>query len=89
MEKRLENKIKIIKDQVNKKFLRLIDQTFEDLSNKINSLEEIRTEKIQGVMLRSKSMYEDLREKPSIYFFNLENRNYTNKVMNEITDESG
>lgn len=40
-------------------------------------------------MLRSRSRYEDLGEKPSKYFFNLENRNYTNKVMNMIIDESG
>ena len=32
-------------------------------------------------MLRSRSWYEDLGEKPSNYFFNLENRNYNNKVM--------
>ena len=40
-------------------------------------------------MLRSRSRYEDLGEKPSKYFFNLESRNYTNKVMNKIIDENG
>ena len=34
-------------------------------------------------------MYEDLGEKPSNYYFNLENRNYDNKVMNKLINEKG
>lgn len=34
-------------------------------------------------------MYQDLGEKPSKYFLNLENRQYTNKVLNKITEEDG
>ena len=89
MEKRLENEIKIIEDQVNKNLMQLNDPILEELSDKKNSLEQIRAEKIEGVMLRSRSRYEDLGEKPSKYFFNLESRNYTNKVMNKIIDENG
>ena len=37
-------------------------------------------------MLRSRSRYQDLGEKPSKYFFNLENRNYANKVMTKIIE---
>ena len=40
-------------------------------------------------MLRSRSRYEDLGEKPSNYFFNLENRNNNNKVINKLVDEKG
>ena len=40
-------------------------------------------------MLRSRSWYEDLGEKPSNYFFNLENRNYNNKVMIKFEYENG
>ena len=40
-------------------------------------------------MLRSRSRYEDLGEKPLNYFFNLENRNYNNKVMNKLVNEKG
>ena len=40
-------------------------------------------------MLRSRCRYQDLGEKPSKYFLNLENRQYTNKVMNKITEEDG
>ena len=35
-------------------------------------------------MLRFRSRYEDIGKKPSNYFFNLENQNYSNKVMNKI-----
>lgn len=40
-------------------------------------------------MLRSKCRYEDLGEKPTNYFFNLENRNYTSKVINKLVEEDG
>ena len=40
-------------------------------------------------MLRSRSWYEDLGEKPSNYFFNLENRNYNHKVMIKFEYENG
>ena len=40
-------------------------------------------------MLRSRSQYEDLGEKSSNFFFNLENRNYNKKVMNELVNENG
>ena len=40
-------------------------------------------------MLRSRVRYEELGEKPTKYFFNLENRQFTNKVMNKIIDENG
>ena len=45
--------------------------------------------KVQGVMLRSRVRYEELGEKPTKYFFNLENRQFTNKVMNKIIEENG
>ena len=40
-------------------------------------------------MLRSRCRYEDLGEKPSNYFYNLENMNYNNKVMNKLVNEKG
>ena len=45
--------------------------------------------KVQGVMLRSRVRYEELGEKPTKYFFNFENRQFTNKVMNKIIEENG
>ena len=38
-------------------------------------------------MLRSRCRYQDLGEKPSEYFFNFENRNFTNKVMTKLIEE--
>ena len=40
-------------------------------------------------MLRSRSRYQDLGEKPSNFFFNLENRNYANKTMTKIIENDG
>ena len=59
------------------------------LSQKKATLTELRESKIEGVMLRSKCRYQDLGEKPTKYFFNLENRHYTNKVMGKLIDENG
>ena len=39
-------------------------------------------------MLRSRSRYQDLGEKPTKYFLGLENRHYTKKVMSKITDSN-
>ena len=38
-------------------------------------------------MLRSRCRYEDLGEKPTSYFLNLEKRNFTNKVITKIIDD--
>ena len=40
-----------------------------------------------AVMLRSKCRYMDLGGKPTDYFFSLETRNYTSKVINKLIDE--
>ena len=44
---------------------------------KKNQLYEIRKHKLEGVMLRSRCRYEDLGEKPTSYFLNLEKQNFT------------
>ena len=78
---KLEQEIKILEDEVNANFLNMIEENLNDKENKKSSLNEIQKEKIEGVMLRSRSRYEDLGEKPTRYFFNLEKRNYTSKVI--------
>ena len=40
-------------------------------------------------MLRSRSRYEDLGEKPTYYVFKLENKNYTSKVISRLVDNEG
>ena len=59
------------------------------LEDKKNKLEEIRKIKIDGVMLRSRCRYEDLGEKPTKYFLNLESRKSQDKVINHLIDENG
>ena len=86
---KLEQEIKILEDEVNANFLNMTEENLNDLENKKSSLNEIQKEKIEGVMLRSRSRYEDLGEKPTRYFFNLEKRNYTSKVIHKLIDEDG
>ena len=40
-------------------------------------------------MLRSISIHEDLVEKPTNYFFKLENRNYISKVISRLVNDEG
>ena len=83
---KLEQEIKILEDEVNANFLNITEENLNDLENKKSSLNEIQKEKIEGVMLRSRSRYEDLATR---YFFNLEKRNYTSKVIHKLIDEDG
>ena len=69
-EAKLEQDIKLIEEEeVNANFLNLSEDVLDELENKISLLNEIQKEKIEGVLLRSRSRYEDLGEKPSHYFF--------------------
>ena len=52
-----------------------------DLVRKNKMLVDIRKLVIEGVMLSAR--YECLKEKPTKYFFILENRQFTNTVMNK------
>ena len=84
----LEKEIKQLEEQVQNN---LNNTTMEEillLEDKKNKLEEIRKIKIDGVMLRSRCRYEDLGEKPTKYFLNLESRNYQDKVINHLIDEN-
>ena len=78
-------------DEVNANFLNMTEENLNELENNNKKtktlLNEIQKEKIEGVMLRSRSRYEDLGEKPTRYFFNLEKRNYTSKVIHKLIDE--
>ena len=82
--KTLEEDIKRLEYELYGNDININNQTVADLVQKQNQLINVRNEKIEGVMLRSKCRYMDLGEKPTKYFFNLENRNYTSKVINEI-----
>ena len=59
------------------------------LEEKKNALSDLRKIKTEGVMLRSRCRYEELGEKPSGYFLNLENRNFMDKVITKLKDDNG
>ena len=85
----MEQEIKQLEDEINNTFSNIDDEKILNLSQKKTILTDIRKEKIEGVMLRSRSRYQDLGEKPSKYFFNLENRNFVNKAVNKIIENDG
>ena len=83
-EKTLEEDIKRFENELYENGININNQTVANLVQKQNQLINVRNEKIEGVMLRSKCRYMDLGEEPTNYFFNLENRNYTSKVINKL-----
>ena len=65
----LEQEIKIIEDEVNANFINMSDEILDNLETKKTLLYDIQKDKIEGMMLRSRSRYEDLGEKTTQYFF--------------------
>ena len=88
-ENKLESEIKVIEDEIYNNLINMSEERLQEYERKKNTLNEIRNEKTEGIMLRSRSRYEELGEKPTKYFLQLENRNYTNKVINKLVDENG
>ena len=78
--KQLEDEISNLESKITETLQTVSQEDIYLLDNKKNRLHEIRKNKIEGVMLRSRCR-EDLGEKPSGYFLNLEKRNFTNKVI--------
>ena len=75
--------------EINEDLLNVKEETLQNLRLKKNRLTEIRKLKIEDVIIRSRSRYQDLGEKPTKFFLGLENRHYTNKLMSKITDSNG
>ena len=88
-ENNLEKEIKEIENKIIANLDDISEEQLQHLDQKNLRLNEIRNEKLGGVLLRSRTRYEDLGEKPTNYFFTLENRNYTNKVITKLIDENG
>ena len=86
---KLEEEIKIIENEVTVNFINMSEETLDNLETKKTMLNNIQKEKIEGMMLRSRSRYEDLGEKPTRYFLNLEKRNYTSKVIHKLVNTEG
>ena len=64
-EEKLEQDIKRLEEEVNCNFLNMSEESLNDLENKKKRLNEIQREKIEGIMLRSRSRCEYLGEKPT------------------------
>ena len=83
----LEEDIKKIEQDISENLGNTKPEKFLSFNGKKDQLQEIRKHKLEGVMLRSRCRYEDLGEKPTSYFLNLEKRNFTNKVITKIIEE--
>ena len=83
----LEEDIKKIEHDISENLGNTKPEKILSLNGKKDQLQEIRKHKLEGVMLRSRCRYEDLGEKPTSYFLNLEKRNFTNKVITKIIEE--
>ena len=59
-------------------------QTENEITLVRTDIDEIITEKTNGMIIRSKAQWYEEGEKPTKYFLNLEKRNYNNKVINRI-----
>ena len=88
-EKQLEEEISKLESKISENLEKIDLEEINLLEDKRNRLQEIRKNTIDGVMIRSRCRYEDLGEKPSSYFFNLEKRNFTNKVITKIIENDG
>lgn len=88
-EQQLEKEIENIEAKISNKLNQISEEDKKFWEEKKNALSELRKIKTEGVMLRSKCRYEDLGEKPSGYFLNLENRNFMDKVITKLVDANG
>lgn len=61
----------------------------EVLEEKRTELRNIRNKTLQGLMIRSRTKWIDEGEKPTKYFCNMENRNYTSKAMPNLFKSNG
>ena len=59
------------------------------IEEKKNELESFRSEKLKGVMIRSRAQWLNEGEKPSKYLSSLEKHSYTEKTVRKIITDSG
>ncbi|MCG7876954.1 MAG: reverse transcriptase family protein, partial [Candidatus Thiodiazotropha endolucinida] len=86
---KVEKEIVELENKINSNASNIQINDLNNLEEKKNRLYEIRQKKMEGVLLRSRCRYEDLGEKPTKYFLNLESRNFTSKVISKLTNEHG
>ena len=61
----------------------------EQIENLKTELYDIRYEKLNGQMIRSKAQYIDQGEKPTKYFCGLEKHNYVSKIIGQLEKDDG
>lgn len=67
----------------------LVEETVPKLEKLKQDLCNIREEKMQGILVRSRANIIENGEKPSQYFCSLESRNYTSKTITIIEKDNG
>ena len=82
--KRLE-----IENQIHALTLSRSPTSEDEISILREKIKEIDTKEIQGARIRAKELHYFENEKPSRYFYNLENRRQTKKVIASLKDENG
>ena len=60
------------------------ENSIENLETKKHELESLRNEKMKGKLVRSRAQWVDEGEKPTKYFFGLESKNYTSKIIPKV-----
>ena len=80
-EKQLEKDIINIEANITNRLNEISEDEINILEEKKNAFSDLRKIKTEGVMLRSSCRYEELGEKTSGYFLNLENRTFIYKVI--------
>ena len=68
---------------------KLTDQNFDLFETKKEELENVRREKIKGIIVRSRVRWAEEGEKPTKYFCSLESRNYINKTISRVEKDNG
>ena len=64
------------------------DVDIEELKEKKQELENLRLDKLKGNIIRSRVKWIEEGEKPTSYFLNLENRNFTSKIIPKVVKDN-
>ena len=78
---KLEKELPSIEKKCNLDYESMSEGDIIDLADKKAALEAIRQGRLEGILLRSRSRYYNMGEKPTKYFFGLEKRSYLNKLL--------
>ena len=66
-----------------------LDEELKKYDNLKKELQKIYESKGEAAKFRSKCLWAEKGERPTKYFFNLEKRNYSKKVISELEDDEG